>query len=617
MKKCLVFTSLISFSSLIYAALPEQPWLTYPQNGVSLPTNLPAFFMWQNSKSAGITNYRLVVSTDAAFSGYNEKTATCDNKTSCFTDTTKQTNYVLRKTTGTILKNDTNYYWRIEAINASGSSVFDIREFAYGAPTTPIDTAFTVISPTITGTSTDLLSVELGKPIVISAALDTALPAGYSAKVDYGNSLITMTPSTTGANLSATFTKVGTYSYSVGVYDDKNILKSNKVSAKFEVVAAVSTGGALGNTPVLKLVSDVKKIATSIPNTAYAIQLSATDIDGNIKQIVVNWGDGSSDTVSESEGVTRSFTHIYSAVGSFTWTATAYDSGNLASTPVTQVVTVADPVVDPTKPVDPAKPQVPSYSAIDNSGNSTSDVRGWRCSLDTVNNLMWEIKTNDNYLHDKDWTYSWFEPDTTKNGGYRGLSENGGHCKGLAKCNTSEFIKAVNAEKLCGKEDWRLPTKTELERLVVCPNGETPNRPANEISDICDNTNPLLDPYNPVPGVPLIDTAYFPNTQTDWYWTSDTYIPTLSTWTIKGWDAKAKAYVDKSSGALPWPPLCPMPAVKATASTPAPVCTIKLPVYDSAWNVGFYDGHVRPDNKANAVSVRLVSGETTATAAKP
>ncbi len=204
----------------------------------------------------------------------------------------------------------------------------------------------------------------------------------------------------------------------------------------------------------------------------------------------------------------------------------------------------------------------------------------WGCTLDATNNLMWEVKTNDGYLRDKDWTYSWYEPDTKKNPYYRGV-ENGGVCKGLNKCNTNAYIKKVNAEKLCGKDTWRLPTKKELENLVVCPNGLSPNYLANEISDICAETNPLLDPFNPIPSTPFINNDYFPNTKTDWYWTSDTYIPNLSADAIS-------------------PPLC-YPASS----------------YDAAWNVGFYDGHTRPDHKGNAISIRLVSGGTTGGAAVP
>lgn len=571
MKKFLVFASLIGISQFVHAAqTPEQPWLTYPQSGATLPTNLPAFFMWENTKGSGITNYRLVISTDAAFSGFNQKTKLCTNTTTCFTDKTAKKNYVLRKTTGSILKNDTNYYWFVEAITLSGTSVFDVRGFSFGSPTTPLDAPYTVISPNITGTSTDISSVESGKPIVISALLDGTLPTGYSVKVDYGNGLITMTPSATGATYSATPTKSATYS--VGIYDDKNILKSNKLTGKFEVTAATTGGSTTGKAPVLTLVSDATTIATAKQGVTYTIKLSATDADTNLKQVVMDWGDGSSDTVSVEDGVTRSLTHVYSTAASFTWTATAYDSTNLASNVVTQAVTVTAPVVTvPDTPPVVEPPKTPLYSAISYSGNPTSSSVDWGCTLDSTSNLMWEIKTDNNDLHDKDWTYSWFEPDTTKNGGYQGGTENGGRCNGVVKCNTDVFIKAVNAEKLCGKENWRLPTKEELEKLVVCPNGETADRPANETSDICLTTNPPLNPYNPRPSIPLIDTTYFPNTKTDWYWTSDTYIPTpLST---------AKPLTSKQ----------------------------KKPVYDSAWNVSFYDGHVRADNKANAVRVRLVS----------
>lgn len=579
MKKFLVFAGLIGVSPLIYAAQPEQPWLIYPQSGATLPTNLPAFFTWENTKGSGITNYRLVISTDAAFSGYNQKTKSCTNKTTCFTDKTAKKSYVLRQTTGSILKNDTNYYWFVEAMTASDTSVFDTREFAYGAPATPIDTPFTVIAPNITGVSTDIPSVVSGSPIVISAVLDGALPTGYSVKVDYGNGLIPMNTSATGADYSATPTKSATYS--VGIYDDKNILKSNKLTGKFEVTAATTgTGGstATGNAPVLTLVSDATAIATAKQGVAYTVQLSATDADANLKQIVMDWGDGSSDTVNVDDGVTRSLTHIYSSAAPFTWTATVYDSTNLASNAITQAVTVSAPVVtDPTTPPVVVPPKAPSYSAINDSGNPTNSSVDWRCTLDSTTNLMWEAKTNDNNLHDKDWTYSWFEPDTTKNGGYQGGSENGGRCNGVVKCNTDVFIKAVNAEKLCGKENWRLPTKQELEKLVVCPNGETPNRSANATSDICLETNPPLDPYNPRPSIPFVDTVYFPNTKTDWYWTSDTYIPTIS--------STAKPLTSKQ----------------------------KKPVYDSAWNVSFYDGHVRADNKVNAAHVRLVSDGASAT----
>ena len=250
----------------------------------------------------------------------------------------------------------------------------------------------------------------------------------------------------------------------------------------------------------------------------------------------------------------------------------------------------------------------------------------WGCTLDTTSNLMWEVKTNDGYLRDKDWTYSWYEPDTKKNPSYRGL-ENGGVCKGLNKCNTDAYIKKVNAEKLCGEDTWRLPTKKELENLVVCPNGLSPNYLANEISDICAETNPLLDPFNPIPSTPFINNDYFPNTKTDWYWTSETYIPTLSADAMSPssplcYPTKATTATTVTPVATTTPTTPTTPTTTATTATTAtsvkPVvttskpattpCTTIAPFYDSAWNVGFYDGHTRPDHKGNAVGVRLVSG---------
>ena len=576
MKKCLVFAGILVFSPLICAAVLEQPWLTYPQNGASLTTNLPVFFQWKNSTNVSVTSYRLVVSTDATFSGYNEKNASCSNKTTCFSDITKNTSYIFRKT-NTILKNDTNYYWRVEAINSSSSSVFDVRGFSYGKPATPIDTAFTVVLPSVTGTSTDSLSVESGKPIKISAILDSVLPIGYSVKVDYGNGLLSMTSSATGADFNANLIQVGNYSYSVGIYDDKNILKSNKLAGKFNVTAAVTTGASTGKAPVLTLISNKTAISKAISNTAYAIQLSATDIDGNLKQIMLDWGDGSSDTISASDNMTRSLTHIYSTAGSFTWTAKAYDSSNLVSTPLTQIVTVNAPTTTTTTstPTTSVTTMASRYKALDNQGAETVNAADWACTQDSKTKLVWELKTNDSYLHDKDWTYSWFDPNSETNGGYAG-TENTGKCGGVvAKCNTNAFIEAVNAEKLCGSDKWRLPTKAELEGLIFCSDDKSTTLGTNVQGSICTGK----------PTAPTIDVTYFPNTKNDWFWTSNTvnfpFVDTTKTTT-----ATVK------------------PVTTATTKT----ANVAKPTVNatSAWNVIFYNGFSRADNKANAASVRLV-----------
>lgn len=105
--------------------------------------------------------------------------------------------------------------------------------------------------------------------------------------------------------------------------------------------------------------------------------------------------------------------------------------------------------------------------------------------------LTWEVKTVDHGLRDKDNTYSWYQPDNSNNGGSAG-TQNGGSCTGSA-CDTYHYVQAVNAQGLCGTQDWRMPD-------------------VNELLSIVDNS--LSYPN------PSIDTAYFPNTNTSFVWSS-------------------------------------------------------------------------------------------------
>ena len=67
----------------------------------------------------------------------------------------------------------------------------------------------------------------------------------------------------------------------------------------------------------------------------------------------------------------------------------------------------------------------------------------------------------------------------------------------MSLCNTDAFVAALNAADLCGEtaDDWRLPTLREL--LGIVHNGMTTP--------------------------PAIDANYFSATQSNWYWTNDTY----------------------------------------------------------------------------------------------
>lgn len=119
-----------------------------------------------------------------------------------------------------------------------------------------------------------------------------------------------------------------------------------------------------------------------------------------------------------------------------------------------------------------------------------SEAKDWACTLDNVTGLMWEIKTDDDGLRDKDNTYSWYEPNETINGSFPGYKDQG-DCKGHISCDAKSYAAAVNAKKLCSKNNWRVPKKIELYSI---------------------------ENYGRVPAV--LDDAYFPNTVYAGYWTS-------------------------------------------------------------------------------------------------
>ncbi len=125
-----------------------------------------------------------------------------------------------------------------------------------------------------------------------------------------------------------------------------------------------------------------------------------------------------------------------------------------------------------------------------------------QCVRDNVTGLVWELKTDDGGLHDKDNTYTWYNPDSSNNGGDAG-TQNGGSCSG-SSCDTAAFVAAVNNAGWCGKNDWRLPTRDEL----------------LSIADLSISN-------------PAIDSDYFPRTQSGIYWSSSPYAySTTSAWGV-------------------------------------------------------------------------------------
>jgi hypothetical protein len=154
------------------------------------------------------------------------------------------------------------------------------------------------------------------------------------------------------------------------------------------------------------------------------------------------------------------------------------------------------------------------YTKISNSGAVLSHTatlgngeNDWACTRDNKTGLTWEVKTDDGGLRDKDWYYSWYKPSGDNGGsaGYTDTTHEAPNCSTKDNCNTDAFTNAVNTKGLCGKNDWRMPTKEELMKLVVCSDGKY------DTDGSCTNSESVAQP--------TINSTYFPNTLY-FYWSS-------------------------------------------------------------------------------------------------
>lgn len=135
-----------------------------------------------------------------------------------------------------------------------------------------------------------------------------------------------------------------------------------------------------------------------------------------------------------------------------------------------------------------------SFTKIaDNGSELPANTIAWSCVKDNVTGLVWEAKTDDGGLRDKDWGYSYYSPEYNPIGQYASATDVAG------------FIQAVNQQGLCGAHDWRLPTNSELLGIA--------------------------DFSHTLPG-PAIDSTYFPHNRVNangiypfesHYWTSSPY----------------------------------------------------------------------------------------------
>lgn len=138
------------------------------------------------------------------------------------------------------------------------------------------------------------------------------------------------------------------------------------------------------------------------------------------------------------------------------------------------------------------------YTKLDAGGLAVAaSASQWDCVRDNATQLVWEIKSADGGLRDRNHRYAWSGADVTHNGGDAGGTTETAWCSDSLNgkgCTTENYVAAVNAAHLCGASDWRLPTQRELLSLIH----------AGKLN-------------------PAVDAAFLPNTLNDVYWSANTY----------------------------------------------------------------------------------------------
>ena len=157
----------------------------------------------------------------------------------------------------------------------------------------------------------------------------------------------------------------------------------------------------------------------------------------------------------------------------------------------------------PAKPVVATQKQTPLLPAVKTSTQEAyfklaangeklqNSTPTWDCVEDTNSGLTWEVKSSNGDIRDKNHLYTWFDPSHNS-----GIAD-GGRCKGDISCDTNAYVQALNKQKLCGHDDWRLPTREEMQSLVYLDDNKADTK---------------------------INTEYFPEALASWYWTASSNI---------------------------------------------------------------------------------------------
>jgi hypothetical protein len=92
----------------------------------------------------------------------------------------------------------------------------------------------------------------------------------------------------------------------------------------------------------------------------------------------------------------------------------------------------------------------------------------WACVEDNKTGLHWEVKSINENLQFSRSTFRWKlkEAPIADAGGCSIHEENASNVK-FHDCETADIIQHVNQKKLCGFDDWRLPSALEIRSIMI------------------------------------------------------------------------------------------------------------------------------------------------------
>ena len=195
----------------------------------------------------------------------------------------------------------------------------------------------------------------------------------------------------------------------------------------------------------------------------------AHGIDGEELSYVWDFGDGTRDSGDNQ-------THVFDRAGEYTVTLTITNEFTETYSDIITITITSN-----------------RFVKLDASGNVLPDnATSWQMVLDHKTDLMWEVKQDRDFIedyanvHDADNIYTWYDSNPETNGGNAGEDGDG--------TDTEDFIAELNGMQFGSFTNWRMPTCDELKTIRAGLR------------------------FNPA-----VNTFYFPQTASGYYWTCTSY----------------------------------------------------------------------------------------------